>query len=346
MKKTFYYHFANAKLLPALALFAIMLNSCQKDIKTNNPASPVTTSETTDVSVRSVQAGEMVLTWNEAINTAIDRMAPLTGPLPPMPESRICAMANVAMHDALNTIVPRYERYALTDAVDAGASPAAAVAQAAHDVIVLLLPPQQGYADSLLSVSLNSIDNDDAKTKGIAIGKASAIAMINARTNDGSEVAQYDVAQGTKPGEYRSTPPFDATGFMAVPGWGKVTPFALASSAQFRTTILPYPIKSIAYTKDYNELKTAGGMISSVRTADQTQYAQFWLPNAPFMFNEIARTLIAQTGMQDGWRIARLFALLQMAEADANISCFDAKYHYFSGAHILQFIWQAVMEIH
>src|SRR5690242_18257726 len=106
-------------------------------------------------------------------------------------------------------------------------------------------------------------------------------------------------------------------------------PFVLTSGSQFRPNIAPHPIKSLAYTKDYNELKTSGGTVSSVRTSDQTEYAKFWVPNIPFMFDNITRTLIAQKNVQDAWKIARLFALLEMAEADANIACFDAKYYYF-----------------
>ncbi len=77
-------------------------------------------------------------------------------------------------------------------------------------------------------------------------------------------------------------------------------------------------------------MKRAGGVISNVRTPDETEYAKFWLPNIPFMFDNIAKTLIAQKNLQDAWKIARLFALLQMAEADANIASFDAKYYYFT----------------
>ncbi len=315
------------KQAAAFLFFAllVLLNSCQKnanDLKDHSLAAAI--KETTANLQHPAADAQMVLTWNEAGTIAFRRM----GALPPMPESRVYAMINVAMHDALNTISPQYARYALTDAVSNSASPDASVAQAAHDVIAGLLPPQQGYADSLLAVSLASIADGDAKTKGIDLGKAAALAMLTARANDGAAVAQYDIAQGTLPGEYRSTPPFDLTGFMGVPGWGKIVPFALLSDSQFRAPP-PYKIRSVEYTEDFNEMKKIGGAASTKRTADQTQIALFWLPNAPFNFNNITRTLIAQKNITDAWAVARLLALVQMAEADANISCFDAKYHYF-----------------
>ncbi|HEU4791338.1 MAG TPA: hypothetical protein VFS71_16745, partial [Flavobacterium sp.] len=136
---------------------------------------------------------EMVLRWNEAGTEAVANV----GNLPPMPESRIYAMVNVAMHDALNNIVPRYQTYALKNARDKDADANAAVAQAAHDVIVDQLPPQQVFADNLLNVSLASIADGNSKTKGIALGKAAAKAILDLRANDGAATAQTAYVQGT-----------------------------------------------------------------------------------------------------------------------------------------------------
>lgn len=323
----FFSRFKN--VIAAILITAVLttLNSCQKKGLDLKVPSQNSVSLLTQTNLSST--ANMVLTWNDAATVVITRMGVLGGnPLPPMPESRFYAMLNISMHDALNTIQPKYKRYILSDVVNNNASPGAAVAQAAHDVIVNQFPPQQGYADSLLNVSLNSIPDGTAKTQGINLGKSSAIAILNLRANDGSANAQYDLPQGTIPGQYRSTPPFDATGFMAVPGWGNITPFALASDSQYRP-IPPYPVKSIAYATDVNELKRIGGAVSTVRTADQTQIALFWLPSAPLMFNNIARTLLAQNNITDAWKITRLLALVQIAEGDANIASLNAKYHYF-----------------
>jgi hypothetical protein len=321
-------------------LLTTLFSACQKDKSgtANIPAGELQQSldesrpnfEVNISNFKKVDAG-MVLTWNNAATVAVTRMAPLTGsgPLPPMPESRIYAMVFVAMHDALNTIHPRYTRYALTDPIQKHASPGAAVAQAAHDVIVSLLPPQQGYADSLLNASLNSIPAGNVKMKGIDIGKASAAAMLAKRQNDGVATAQFPLPQGISPGQYRSTPPFDGppfNGFMAVPGWGNITPFSLTSGDQFRPGA-PYAVNSPEYTKDFNEIKSLGSSTSVTRTADQTQIALFWLENAPLGWNRIARNLSIKHRL-GAWESARLFALLQMAEADANIASLNAKYFY------------------
>ena len=272
----------------------------------------------------------MVLTWNDAATQAVTRAGTgPNGPLPPMPESYIYAQVNVAMHDALNSINPKYKTYALLNMVDRGANADAAVAKAAHDIIVELLPPETAYADSLYQVSLNSIEDGTSKTKGINIGQEAAAAMIAKRSNDGYATAQVPYIEGTLPGQYRFTPPFDGppyNGFAAVPAWGQITPFGVASSSQFRPDP-PYPINSPQYTADYDEIKGLGAATNSTRTPDQTQIGLFWLENSPLGWNRIARNLIKARNM-DALTTAHLLGVLHMALADANISSLEAKYYY------------------
>src|SRR5258705_686599 len=51
-------------------------------------------------------------------------------------QSRTLAIAQVAVHDALNTIEPRYARYTFTGDGPRGASVDAAIAAAARDAII------------------------------------------------------------------------------------------------------------------------------------------------------------------------------------------------------------------
>ncbi len=272
----------------------------------------------------------MVLTWNDAATQAVTRAGTgPNGPLPPMPESYIYAQVNVAMHDALNSINPKYKTYALLNTVDRGANADAAVAKAAHDIIVELLPPETAYADSLYQVSLNGIEDGTSKTKGINIGQEAAAAMIAKRSNDGYATAQVPYIEGTLPGQYRFTPPFDGppyNGFAAVPAWGQITPFGVASSSQFRPDP-PYPVNSPQYAADYDEIKGLGAATNSTRTSDQTQIGLFWLENSPLGWNRIARNLIKEKNM-DALTTAHLLGVLHMALADANISSLEAKYYY------------------
>ncbi len=273
---------------------------------------------------------ETVLAWNDIATQAFIHFPEQPAP-PPMIESRIYAMVNIAMHDALNNIIPKYKTYAL-QSIDRSANPDAAVAQAAYDVLVAEAPWYKSSYDSLLAVSLNAVAQGDVKSKGIALGHASATAIKNKRINDGSATAQFQYVAGNLPGQYQFTAPFDGApfnGFYVIPGWGKVKPFGLTSPAQFRPAA-PYAVVSNDYTTDFNEVKNLGSVNSPLRTADQTHLALFWLENSPTGWNRIARVLIAgQNGSNmDAWKVARLFSLLQLAEADAYIGSCEAKTFY------------------
>ena len=285
---------------------------------------------------------EMVLTWNDAASYVVVRTMQLQAAprIPPFRESHYYATVNIAVHDALNNIVPKYKSYAL-DARDKDADPDAAVAQAAHDVIVYFfgklnpsanVTPQtiQDSIHNLLAKSLNSIANGEAKTKGIALGAAAAQAILQTRANDGLANAIFAIAQGTQPGEYRSTPPFNTTGFYDSPGWGNVKPFGIQNSTQFAVPA-PYPLNSSEYTADYNEVKSKGCLTCTGpggRTLDEENIAKFWVESSAFGWNKIAKEIIAPKNM-DAWKTARMFALLQMSVADAYIACLKSKMNYF-----------------
>ncbi|HUH47359.1 MAG TPA: hypothetical protein VLZ54_09415 [Arenibacter sp.] len=124
---------------------------------------------------------EMVLKWNSAFSTAIDNSIPTAA------ESRSYAMVTLAVHDALNNIVPKYETYALDNIAvlskdvtkkNMAQIADAAVAQAAHDVSIIVAPGWKDGADGLLTESLSKIEESDLKSMGIEIGKLAAIAIL------------------------------------------------------------------------------------------------------------------------------------------------------------------------
>jgi hypothetical protein len=256
----------------------------------------------------------------------------------PLHESRMYAMTHLAIHDALNAIDRRSRPYAFNATAKRGASPDAAVAAAARDVLVALVgqisapfPPacvQAGVAsvEADYTAALAAIPDGRHKARGIEVGQAAAAAILALRAADGSDtpLVVNDYPQGTAPGEYRFTP---GTPFAFAPGWGDVTPFVLDHSSQFRPGS-PYPVTSRKYAADLNEIKALGGdgvTTPSARTPDQTQVALFWVESSPLQWNRIARTVSA--GL-DPWKQARLFALLNMALADGYVSSFETKYHY------------------
>jgi len=258
----------------------------------------------------------------------------------PLHESRMYAMTHVAIHDALNAINRRSHPYALDTRARRGASPDAAVAAAARDVLVPLLnqipapfPPECGAAgvasvEADYEAALAAIPDGRAKTRGLSVGSDAAAAILSLRNADGSDTPLLDFAypQGTDPGEYRFTPDRP---FAFAPGWAGVTPFVLRDASQFRPRP-PYAVTSPKYTADFTEVKRLGGdgtTTPSDRTAEQTEIALFWVESSPLQWNRIARS-ISSSSRLDPWEQARLFGLLNMALADGYVGSFETKYHY------------------
>jgi hypothetical protein len=89
----------------------------------------------------------------------------------------------------------------------------------------------------------------------------------------------------------------------------------------------PNSITSAAYAEDLNEVKKLGSLTSTTRTADQTDAAIFWQDQAMALWNRIFRTLAASQGL-DIVENARLFAMENLAAADAAIGCWNDKYYW------------------
>jgi hypothetical protein len=284
--------------------------------------------------------GDAVTVWNANAGVAATAacLAPLNNPLH---ESRIYAMMHVAIHDAVNAIDRRSRPYALDAQAEAGASPDAAVAAAARDVLVALIAelPLELHTQACIdagvvtvqtayTTALAAIPDGQAKAQGIAVGQAAAAAILDLRANDGAvgPFLNFACPQETEPGEYQCTP---GTPFIVFEGWENVVPFVLAHSSQYRPGP-PYAVDRKKYTADFNEVKSLGGddvTTPSARTADQTEIALFWWESSPLKWNRIARTVSADQGL-DLWENARLFGLLNMALADGYIAMVDSKNHY------------------
>jgi hypothetical protein len=114
---------------------------------------------------------------------------------------------------------------------------------------------------------------------------------------------------------------------MTTPWLGSVVPFALKDSTQLLPAPGPPALTSGLYTRDYDEVKAVGSKTSSVRTPDQTELANFYSDNFLVLMQRNLRT-IAETMGTDLGESGRLFALANMAAADALIGAWDAKVYY------------------
>jgi len=234
------------------------------------------------------------------------------------------AFVQAAVYDAVVGIDGRYEPYRFDARAPRGASAQAAAVAAAYEVLVTYSPYAKTNLDAAYATSLAQIPDGKAKSRGIAFGTLAADNLIAMRANDGRNAPIF-FTQPPAPGVWRPTPP----GFvpMAVPWMGAVTPLLLRSGAQFGEPGPPPALTSNRYTRDFNEVKAFGSMNSTVRTADQTSTALFFSGNAAVQYNAALRDQIA-VRHPDLVDAARIFAAVDMSEADAIISVWHAKYLY------------------
>jgi hypothetical protein len=277
-----------------------------------------------------------VIWWNEAAGRAAlaSCLAPVNNPLH---ESRMYAMTHIAIYDALNAIKRTSQPYTVDFRAPADSAPDAAVAAAAHDVLVTLLgqlpapfsdcvPAAVTQVESDYATALSAIPAGAAREHGLVAGQQAAAAVLAERTGDGADTPLFvtDYPQGTAPGAWRFTP---GTDFAFAPGWGDVTPFALDTAGQFPVKP-PLKVTGARYAKDVNEIQALGGdgvTTPSARTPAQTETAMFWVESSPLAWNRIARSLATMANL-DLWQQARLFGLLDIAMADGYIASFDTKY--------------------
>ncbi len=266
---------------------------------------------------------DVITDWNAAALGAIR-----AGHTAPPIASRSLAILHVSIYDAINGIARTYEPYLVQSAASASTSREAAASAAAHEALVNLFPANSSSFDALHTAILATIPDGPQKVAGIVWGEFVANQILVSRANDGWDAIMLPPG-GSGPGAWLPTPP----AFLPylLPQWGFVVPFAMNNSSQFRPPGPP-ALDSQRYAEDYNEVKELGAAVGSTRTEDQTEIALFWADGAgtetpPGHWNSIAQNISAAHGntMEES---ARLFALLNIAMADAAICAWDAKYTF------------------
>jgi hypothetical protein len=266
------------------------------------------------------QVGDAVMEWNqEAVRLALLPASQLS----PVQQTRVMAIFQLAVHDAVNGVTGEYETYLSPPPPPENASPEAAAIAAAHLALKSLISGHDMSLDDLFTTSLINHGLSPADP-GIAFGRAAAQGIIALRANDHASQAQfeYNAPQAGAPGVWVRLNNAPAL----LPGWGNVTPFVMRSTSQFRPDAPP-ALNSEQYAKDYNEIKQIGVSTGSIRSAQQTQIALFWRASPTAIWNNVLTQAVA-TRSFDLSQKARLYALFYLAAGDASIACWEAKYHY------------------
>jgi hypothetical protein len=274
---------------------------------------------------------DLVLVWNEQALDAI--RAEKT---PPPVAARQLAMLHAAIFDTINVIKPTHKPLLVTLRAREEMDVNAAVAACAAHLLSQFYPKRATRFEKLRDAQ--AAGTGDAIKRGLALGQYSAKRYLYWRRYD------RDVMKGTyrapaAVGIWRPTPPKRAAALY--PDWGKMEPFAIKSHALLKVPDPP-DLTSSDYALDVNEVKSLGARNSLKRSPDQTIIAKFWDDGAgtctpPGHWNLIAQeaSLRQKLSIQEN---ARLFALLNLALADAGVACWRCKYK--------NRLWRPITAIH
>lgn len=266
---------------------------------------------------------DVVLFWNEVLLQAVraDRT-------PPPLAARNMAMVHAAIYDSVNAIARTHRPYYVEAAPRPGASLELSASIATHRILVELYPRQVPFFDAALDDCCADLRDAAVRNDGVLLGQYVAEKILDWRRYDGASV-QTAYSSGTAPGLWQPTPP----GFRPalLPQWPRLKCFAMKSGSQFRPPAAP-GLTSTSYTINFNEVKALGSAWNSARTPEQTEIAWFWADGdgtvtPPGHWNRVAQT-VARERRTSPAENARLFAMLNIALADAGIASWDCKFAY------------------
>jgi PAP2 superfamily len=282
-------------------------------------------------------AADAITDWNKTVVNVT------TGAGRPNPETAaVAAYVHLAVYDAIVSIAGRYAPFAtLVPNAPAGASREAAVAEAAYTMLLSLYPDNATFHALAIqfaaahTAALNAIQDSQAKTDGIAVGKAAAMGLLAKRQNDGFRAVVPYVFQPLGPGVYQKTPGPDGTinSYVgpATPWMKQFKPFTLQSPDQVRADGPP-ALGSAPWAEDFNEVKAFGAAsdLPNSRTAEQEEIGLFYgLINAQLQtFRNLQRLAIDQHLTDDIVQSARFFAQASVTISDAFVACWDSKYTF------------------
>ncbi len=160
------------------------------------------------------------------------------------------------------------------------------------------------------------------KSRGVAVGEAAAMAIVNARIGDGLE-ANIPYTPRSGPGAWIPTPP--AYGPPVTPWLGQIRPFTMKSAGDFLPDRGPGALNGEDWKRDYNLIRIYGGTDSTVRSPAETEIGIFYTEHTGQQYARMFNTLATANnlGVEDS---ARMMAMLWTGYADAAIGCFNAKY--------------------
>jgi len=244
------------------------------------------------------------------IGVALDEIA--AHRVDPPHASRLLATLSVAMQRAVTRSQP-----------DASAD--AAADGAASTVLAYFFQEDTGRFQGLAERAEHAAAGSSAG-RGFALGRRAGEELVARAENDGAD-APFTGIIPVGPEYWVPTPP----GYLPplLPRWGEVLPWNIQDPAALRPRPPPRP-EDPAFEAQLQEVYN----VSQTLTPEQRAIALFWADGPgtftpPGHWNAIALELVRAHAL-DTAAAARVFAVLNTAEADAFICIWDAKYAYWS----------------
>jgi hypothetical protein len=276
--------------------------------------------------VQADAAENCVLYWNEQLMN----VTRLSRNPPPIAALHMAAF-HAAIFDAVNGITRTHQPWLVNEPAPTDANMDAAVAGAAHAVMAKYWAAATNprVIELAYEKALAAIPDGAGKADGIKWGEHVAELVMTKRATSGFDKPVPGQYASTEPGLWRETPP----GFRpaTLPHMAKVAPYVMKSPDQFRAPPPP-AVGSEIYAKEIAYTAKVGGRDGAERTEYETMSAPFWSDDLgsctpPGHWNVIAQDLARRRNLSVP-EAARLFALLDLAEADAGIACWDTKFFY------------------
>jgi Vanadium chloroperoxidase N-terminal domain len=290
---------------------------------------------------------DSILHWNlialDAARTDFsfsDTRPPEPGPQQPGPTftSRALAIVHLAMYDAYMGVRDSSKTYLDYASASAGTTaPVAAQAAVAAAACLTLIALYSRQRDSLLAAHNSFIaalpGGDPEVSKGLAWGHLVAQSMLADRSADGSDASDTAYAPSAEPFRHRADPLTPTQGYLG-PQWGQVRSFGF-ENLRNSITALADPTTLAEYEADYLEVLAKGARNGSTRSNEETTIGIFWaydgarnIGTPPRLYNQIVRDIVAAKGGVGEMQNARLFAMVNVAMADAGIQAWHEKYRH------------------
>jgi Vanadium chloroperoxidase N-terminal domain/PAP2 superfamily len=253
----------------------------------------------------------------------------------PIATSRAMAMAHIAMHDAVafrnnpNAAYLNKIGAAHSVAAHSNQNVDAIIAGAAVTILKNMYPRYVGYID----------DSVGKITNGFDYGATIAEALLEHRENDGSDAPiSSSIPSPLGYGDHRADP-FQPNQTRLGADWGDVRRFTTDDGVN--VNLDPYPgyntpdfLSNADYQADFVEARDLGAAGRGARTADQERIGVYWgydgamnLGVPPRLYNQVARKIVLDHNLNTP-KTAELFAMINVAMADAGIDAWHWKYTY------------------